>query len=125
MPFFIGPKLSFLNLMSGFPLMVDKGGMPVSNPIAAVNPDGSFDVIQPPHMGEQVQFSFCDAGRQGKEARGLGMPLAEYQLEAVVVYSCEVRKTLFGEDLVVDMAALESCPSSAGVFLPSVNDAQI
>lgn len=107
---------SSLYLMNHFPLMIERHRMHVTNPVFSVNSDGSFNVLEKFYAGEQVRFSFCDAGLQEEGAQRMGRQLAGYEPEAFFVYSCESRKTLFEDDIVVDMAALENGPSSAGFF---------
>jgi len=107
---------SSLYLMNYFPLMIERGGMDVTNPVWSVNSDGSFNVLKQFYTGEKVRFSYCDAGLQEQGTKRLGRELAAYEPEAFFVYSCESRKTLFEDDIVVDMAALEGSPCSAGFF---------
>lgn len=107
---------SSLYLMNHFPLMIERRRMHVTNPILSVNPDGSFNVLERFYAGEQVRFSYCDAGLQEEGAKRMGRKLAGYEPEAFFVYSCESRKTVFEDDIVVDMTAIENCPSSAGFF---------
>lgn len=107
---------SSLYLINQFPLMIKREGMTVTNPVGRVNRDGSFDFLHVFRTGEQVRFSFCDAGLQEEGALNLGHTISGYEPEAVFVYSCESRKALFGKDIQVDMAALTGCPSSAGFF---------
>lgn len=112
----IDAQSSSLYLMNYFPLMVERGGMNMTNPVWSVNSDGSFNVLEQFYTGEQVRFSYCDAGLQEQGAKRMGRDLAGYEPEAFFVYSCESRKTLFEDDIVVDMAALEGSPCSAGFF---------
>ncbi len=107
---------STLYLMNHFPLMIEREGMTLTNPVSSVNSDGSFNVLEKFHVGEQVRFSYCDAGLQEVGARRLGQKIAQYVPEAVFVYSCESRKTLFEDDIVMDMTFLEKCPNAAGFF---------
>jgi len=107
---------SSLYLMNFFPLMIERGRMHITNSVSSVNPDGSFNVLEQFYTGEQVRFSYCDAGLQKKGAKRMGRKLAGYQPDAFFVYSCESRKTLFEDDIMIDMAALESSPCSAGFF---------
>ena len=107
---------SSLYLMNYFPLMIERGGMHVTNPVWSVNPDGSFNVLKQFYTGEQVRFSYCDAVLQEQGAKRMGRELAGYEPEAFFVYSCESRKTLFEDDIVVDLAALDGSPCSAGFF---------
>jgi diguanylate cyclase (GGDEF)-like protein len=90
--------------------------MHVTNPVWSVNPDGSFNVLKQFYTGEQVRFSYCDAVLQEQGAKRMGRELAGYEPEAFFVYSCESRKTLFEDDIVVDLAALDGSPCSAGFF---------
>jgi diguanylate cyclase (GGDEF)-like protein len=112
----IETNLSSLYLMNYFPLMIERGCMHVTNPVSSVNPDGSFNVLEPFYVGEQVRFSYCDPGLQEKGAKLMGKKLAGYEPDAFFVYSCESRRTIFENDIVIDMAALECCPCSAGFF---------
>lgn len=107
---------SSLYLMNYFPLMIERGGMDVTNPVWSVNPDGSFNVLKQFYTGEKVRFSYCDAGLQEQGAKRMGRELAAYEPEAFFVYSCESRKTLFEDDIVVDMAVVERSSCSAGFF---------
>nr|WP_320192268.1 diguanylate cyclase [uncultured Desulfobacter sp.] len=112
----IEPHPSSVYLVNHFPLMFKRGGMHVTNPVWSINPDGSFNVLKQFHNGEKVRFSYCDAGLQEEGAGRMGRELAGYEPDAFFVYSCEYRKTLFEDDIVVDMAALKCSPCSAGFF---------
>ena len=107
---------SSVYLMNYFPLMIKRGGMHITNPVWAVNPDGSFNVLKQCYTGEQVRFSYCDAGLQEQGAKRMGRELSAYEPDAFFVYSCENRKTLFEDDIAVDMAALDNSSCSAGFF---------
>nr|WP_319492069.1 diguanylate cyclase [uncultured Desulfobacter sp.] len=107
---------SSVYLMNYFPVMIKRGGMHITNPVWAVNPDGSFNVLKQCYTGEQVRFSYCDAGLQEEGARRMGRELHGYEPDAFFVYSCENRKTLFEDDIAVDMAALDGTSCSAGFF---------
>lgn len=107
---------SSLYLMNYFPLMIERSGMRVTNPVWSVNPDGSFNVLKQFYTGEQVRFSYCDAVLQEQGAKRMGRELAGYEPDAFFVYSCEYRKALFEDDIVVDLLALDSSPCSAGFF---------
>lgn len=107
---------SSLSLINHFPLMIPRRHMQVTNPVLSVNTDGSFSVLEKFEVGEQVRFSYCDAGLQEKGARRMGKQLAGYQPEVFFIYSCEFRKNLFEDDIVADMAAVQKGPTSAGFF---------
>ncbi|WP_321492334.1 diguanylate cyclase domain-containing protein [uncultured Desulfobacter sp.] len=107
---------SSLTLMNHFPLMIERRGMQVTNPVLSVNRDGSFNVLEKFEIGEQVRFSYCDAGLQEKGARQMGKQLAGCQPEAFFIYSCEFRRNIFEDDIVADMTVVQNGPASAGFF---------
>ncbi|WP_319780657.1 diguanylate cyclase [Maridesulfovibrio sp.] len=110
---------SSLYLANNFPLMVtrgNKGDIRTTNPIAAVNRDGSFELMQKLHTGEQVQFSFYDVSLLEESALKLKQYIKASDPGVTFVYTCISRKELFGDDINIDMDALKSCNHSAGFF---------
>ncbi len=112
----IGLDDGFLFLMNEFPLMIERNGLLVTNPISSINKDGSFEYVQPLNLGEQVRFSFSDIGLQEEGAAELKSRIREYRPESVFVYSCASRKLTFGDNISVDMSALNEFPCSSGFF---------
>ncbi len=107
---------SSLYLINHFPLMIERGDIWFTNPIAEINEDGSFELIQKVHTGEQVRFSFYDASLLEENALHLKQKIEGYTPEAVFVYSCAFRKELLGKNISLEMEALKSCKNSAGFF---------
>nr|WP_321469135.1 diguanylate cyclase [uncultured Desulfobulbus sp.] len=107
---------SALYYLNHFPLMTEKNSVRTTNSISTIHPDGSFELIQKIQTGEQVRFSFCDVSLQEESANQLNQKLAEYDPEAVFVYTCVSRMEIFGEDIAIDMEALKCCHNAAGFF---------
>lgn len=109
-------NMSSFFMINNFPLLIDKGDTQLTNPIAAINDDGSFELVQELRAGEQVRFSFCDAILQEQGAKRLRAELASFDPEALFTYSCISRLSILGDDITVDMQALECCSSATGFF---------
>ncbi len=107
---------STIYFLNHFPLMTEKDSIGTTNPISAINQDGSFELIQEIRTGEQVRFSFCDVVLQEESAKNLNKVLAEYEPEVIFVYSCAFRMEIFGDDITVDMEALTCSNHSVGFF---------
>jgi diguanylate cyclase (GGDEF)-like protein len=115
---YLGIELSNQTLfeINYFPLMIEREHYTLTNPILKVNDDGSCKFAHPFKIGEQVRFSFANAGIQEEGARDLNRTLGKYKPEAAFVYSCVSRKYALGSDTKIDMTALSSIEHSIGFF---------
>ena len=99
-----------------FPLMVNKDGENIINSFSQIFEDGSAELIRDINLGEHVRFSFCDTRLQLSGANKLNNQLLNFNPEAVYTYTCGSRKTIFGDDYITDMKALNNLKNSCGFY---------
>ena len=108
--------ISSFSLVNQFPLMIERKGLSYTCPVSKIYDDGSVELIQKMHAGEQVRFSMCDARLHEESALSLNQRLKTFSPESVFSFSCDSRRVLLGEDIYVDMLSFEGLRASCGFY---------
>ena len=97
-----------------FPLVFQKEGHLIGRGPIATNDDGSMSFAGEIREGEKVRFGFGNFDLMNDGAASLYHDFADAGIEAVYIYSCSARKSLFGKDLEKEFGYLQSLADTIG-----------
>jgi len=99
-----------------FPFIITRGKHQEIVHTMKVHGDGSIELIDVIHVGEQLQFGYCHAGLLALGAQQIYQDFKNAQIEVTYLYSCAARKWVIGEDIDVELIPFAELGTSAGFF---------
>lgn len=109
-------SIDIQQLSMDFPLVIERGGLFITNIATEVHDDGSFTYMEKMHAGEKLRFGFCHIGLLSSGADKFRSTLHQFNPQAIFIYSCFARKCALGQDLSVELSSVKGISTSAGFF---------
>jgi len=99
-----------------FPLIIRRGERYIGRAVLSKHDDGSLSFAGNINEGEKVQFGIGNLESIIQHSQNYAKTLPYSNIETIFVYSCVARRHFLGEDIVMELKALEKIAPTSGFF---------
>jgi len=99
-----------------FPLISERGGMDIARAVIAKHEDGSLSFAGNITEGERLYFGYGDLKKILEDSSRISKNIAQFQPEAIFVYSCMARRNFIGNAISQELEPLQEIAPASGFF---------
>ncbi|WP_045225776.1 sensor domain-containing diguanylate cyclase [Methyloterricola oryzae] len=99
-----------------FPLLIDRGGVPIARNPVAMHKDGSVELVADVRAGEIARLAYLDIDAVLARVRGLVAELELAGAEALFLYSCVCRRFTLQQDVEFETRPFRTIAPVSGFF---------